>query len=298
MSEIAALDGASLAQDVSQEAFWRQHFPGLSLPGDNRRRDTAKYRYAKIDPQAQAWLGARMRDEGYFQFGNDTFAELAPKLADAVRTCVKLDIPPAFIFLFDEAWSCFQSLNPLLAGFLGEEYAMLPDFWAWHVDPQAGQSGWRPHRDKGRMALRPDGTPVSLTVWAPLADATPLTSCMYLLPINRDPVYNTENEASWQIDITAIRALPGKAGDFFCWNQAVLHWGSQSSPFAPHPRISMALEFQRSDIKPFNTPLLAPFEPLDFGQRLKLVGKQILQYRHMYPLAARFESLAQKLVAG
>ena len=60
-------------------------------------------------------------------------------------------------------------------------------------------------------------TPVSLTVWAPLDDATPLTSCMYLLPINRDPVYNTENEGKWQIELTAIRALPAErpsAGPF------------------------------------------------------------------------------------
>ena len=298
MSEIAALDGATLAQDISQEGFWRTHFPGLSLPGDNRRRDTAKARYAKADPEVQAWVGARMREEGYFQHSNETFGELAPKLADAVRTCMALDIPPAFIFLFDEAWSCFQSLHPMLKGFLGEEYRMLPDFWAWHVDPQAGQAGWRPHRDKGRMSLAPDGAPVSLTVWAPLSDATPLTSCMYLLPANRDPVYGTPNEANWQISATAIRALPGKPGDLFCWNQAVLHWGSESSRFAPHPRISMALEFQRGDIKAFNTPLLAPFEALDFAQRLKLVGKQILQYRHMYPLAARFETLAQRLVAS
>ena len=94
-------------------------------------------------------MSVRMREEGYFQLRNETLEILAPKLADAIRTCVTLDIPPAFIFLFDETWACFQSLHPILGGLLGESYRMLPDFWAWHVDPQAGQAGWKPHRDKG-----------------------------------------------------------------------------------------------------------------------------------------------------
>jgi len=76
----------------------------------------------------------------------------------------------------------------------------------------------------------------------------------------------------------------------------VLHWGGEASRFAAHPRISMALEFQTGERAPFNTPLIEPFTNLDFESRLKLVGKQILQYKHMYPLAARFELLARRLL--
>ena len=293
MSEIATRDGATLVRDVSQEAFWRENFPDMTLFGHDAQRslviDTSP------DPQAQTLLSARMREEGYFQHRNETLDTLAPILADAVRTCVRLDIPPAFIFLFDETWTCFQALYPMLSAFLGEDYRMLPDFWAWHVDPKAGQAGWAPHRDKGGKALAPDGSPLSLTVWIPLSEATPLTSCMYVLPANRDPNYNTPNEGTHEANLASVRALPGTPGDYFCWNQAVLHWGSESSPFAPHPRLSMALEFQRGDIPAFNNPLLVPFETLDFDARLKLIGKQILQYRHMYPLAARFEALAHGL---
>jgi hypothetical protein len=68
---------------------------------------------------------------------------------------------------------------------------------------------------------------------------------------------NTPNEREWRFDVASIRALPGTPGDF-CWNQAVLHWGSKSSRFAPHPRLSMALEFQRGDVTPFNKPLVPP----------------------------------------
>jgi len=285
----------ALASDLARPEFWAENFPDLTLPAGPGAAAAAALPAGEADARIVA---ERLYEEGYFQDRNATFARLAPVLAEAVKTCARLDIPPPFIFLFDETWACFRSLDPMLRRFLGEDYRMLPDFWTWHVDPAAGQAGWRPHRDKGRMSLAPNGAPLSLTVWAPLMDATPLTSCMYLLPANRDPVYNTDQEAVWNINAASIRALPGGPGDYFCWNQAVLHWGSESSRFAPHPRISMALEFQRGDIQPFNQPLIDPFQPLDFQTRLKLVAKQILQYRHMYPLAARFEAVAQGLLGA
>ena len=58
----------------------------------------------------------------------------------------------------------------------------------------------------------------------------------------------------------------------------------------------VALEFQRADAAPFNQPLLPPLSVLDFPSRLMLIGKQILQYRHMYPLGPRMEALAQRMV--
>lgn len=295
MADSAVTAPSALADDMLRPAFWRERFPGLTLPEPGRASPPLANAAGEAD---EGVVAARLVEEGYFQDRNPTFARLAPQLGEAVKACVAMDIPPAFIFLFDEAWECFASLDPMLKRFLGPDYRVLPDFWTWHVDGAAGQAGWTPHRDKGRMSLAPNGAPLSLTVWAPLSDATPLTSCMYILPANRDPVYGTENEAKWQINAASIRALPGQPGDYFCWNQAVLHWGSEASRFAPHPRISMALEFQRGDARAFNQPLIPPLVSLDLPSRLKLVGKQILQYRHMYPLAARFETLAQHLLAG
>lgn len=281
------------AEEVYSPAFWQAHFPRLSITGHlaSWDRDTGR-----LASDTRRLYTERMLEEGYFQDRSETFAKYAPLLAEAVYTCKHLDIPPAFIFLFDETWKCFYSLTPMLTHFLGENYRVLPDFWTWHVDPAQGEAGWRPHRDKGRMALGPGGVPLSLTIWAPLTEAHPQNGCMYILPANRDPVYNTEREKEWKVDLPLIRALPGQPGDFFCWNQAVLHWGSATSRFAKHPRLSMALEFQRGDIEPFNRPLIPPFSNLTFEDRLKLVGKQILQYKHMYPLAARFEHLARRLL--
>lgn len=265
--------------------FWRETFPQLSISDDSQRAGALL--------EEPTLLQTRMRTDGYFQGRNETLHTLAPTLADAVAQCVAQQIPPPFLFLFDEAWQAFASLSGLITHVLGMGYLILPDFWVWHLDPQKQDAGWAPHRDKGRMSLAPDGSPLSLTIWLPLTEATPLNGCMYLLPASQDPNYNTPNENEIYFDLPNIRALPALPGDFLCWNQAVRHWGGRASPFAAGPRISMALEFQRCDVAAFNTPLLRPLEPIDFDLRLKLVAKQILQYRHLYALPAPLEQFAR-----
>ena len=95
-----------------------------------------------------------------------------------------------------------------------------------------------------------------------------------------------------QFDMQSIRALPGNPGDFFIWNQAVLHWGSKTAPQATESRVSMAVEFQRGDIPSFHDPLINPHITLPFNVRLKLIGMQILQYRHMYKVLPEVEKIA------
>ncbi len=283
----------SLARDMTREAFWRGTFPELSI----RERLKGTFRIQSLRNEPAMLAAERMKLEGYFQERDEELVDLTGRLSRAVERCVALNIPPVFMFLFDEAWAAFYRQHQLIAMFLGSDYQVMPDFWVWHVDPRAGQAGWRPHRDKGRRALAADGSPLSLTMWVPLSEASPLNGCMYILPANRDPVYGTADEGALQVDYQSIRALPGQSGDFFIWNQAVLHWGAQSSPFAEKPRMSMALEFQRGDIAPFNTPLLGTMPLLSFENRLRLVAKQILQYAHMYPLPREMQALAEQVLA-
>ena len=172
---------------------------------------------------------------------------------------------------------------------------MLPDFWVWNIDPGKGEAGWKPHRDKGRSSLDDDGSPKSVTVWIPLSEATPLNGCMYLVPAYLDPTYNTDEESQHEFEYSSIRALPGEPGDFFMWNQAVLHWGSKSSPRATVPRASMAVEFQRADVEAFNRPLISPLSPPPFEVRLKLIAKQVLQYQHMYQFDRAIIELAKRI---
>lgn len=276
------------------EGFWREKFPELTLDGALLDGGVVNH----IPPSHQlSRMRNQLHDEGYFRDASTWLEAVVTRLATATSRCVAEGIPPQFLFLFDEPWACFYSLHGVLGDLLGKEYRILPDFWLWHIDPRKREAGWKPHRDKGMMALDKDGTPLSLTVWIPLTEALPINGCMYILPANWDPYYNTPDQSIPQ-DLTCYRALPAVPGEYLCWNQAVLHYGARSSPYAPHPRMSMALEFQRGDIPPFNTPLLDPLVSLPFEQRFRLVCKQILQYQHMYPLAPELEAFCRQGLAG
>ncbi len=232
--------------------------------------------------------------DGYFQEHGVNWAVDLSVMAETVRRFSAQGLSPVFTFLYDEFWIPFCQLDALFRELLGS-YAILPDFWVWNVDPKKGDSGWTPHRDKGGATLRPDGMPNSITVWIPLSDATPLNSCMYVVPARQDPTYGTNREGEWRFDLPSIRALPAKPGDVLAWNQAVLHWGSKSSPLATESRVSMAVEFQRTDVPPMNPPLLKPMNLMPFEQRLKLIAKQVLQYRHMYKVAPDLEQMMMKI---
>lgn len=273
-------------QQVLDAGFWQREFPQLNIGKRSACGSPTR------PHQSYERLSERMRKDGYFGESDALLGKLSPALASAISHAVELGLPPVFIFLFDEPWECYHRLQPVVSHILGDDYKLLPDFWMWHVDPCKRQSGWKPHRDKGHWALAPDGSPLSLTIWVPLTPATTMNGCMYIVPAQMDPTYGTPQDTTYQFPISAARALPSTPGDYLCWNQAVYHWGSTTSEFVNEPRMSMALEFQRGDIKAFNEPLLpqAPFP--DFNLRLPLVAKQILQYQHMYGFSQNLCDLA------
>jgi hypothetical protein len=281
------LETAELVDQMGQVAFWRKLFPRLTI-GKPLKRPRAVT--DDVDLAAQKVL-----NEGYGDGHDKALATMVKPLAAAVRQCVKLGIPPPFIFLFDQTWDCFHRRHALLSRVLGKDYRIVPDAWVWHVDPAADEAGWAPHRDLGRISLNPDGTPRTLQIWIPLVDATPLNGCMYVLPAHCDPVYGKPNDMQFQFDIAGIRALPTKPGDFLFWNGAVIHWGAKSSRYGAHPRISMAVKHQRGDIAPFNEPLLAPGETADFKTRLVLVAKQLYQFRQRHPMPVELENAVREL---
>ncbi|MBA2588577.1 MAG: phytanoyl-CoA dioxygenase family protein [Alphaproteobacteria bacterium] len=269
---------------------WRTRAPDLHIGEDAVFRDVRAFR---PDHQQAADLGARIKDEGYFQIRHDTGLDLS-LMADTVRRFSDQGISPVFAFLFDEFWAPFHALDALYGSILGG-YGMLPHCWVWNVDPQKGDAGWNPHRDMGHVSLRPDGSPIAITTWIPLSEANPLNSCMYMVPAHADPVYGTPRDSEKLFELPSIRALPAQPGDVLVWNQAVLHWGSRSSPRAEQSRVSMAFEFQRTDSPAFAQPIIPPDKPLPFEARLKLIARQVLQYRHMYRVDRHVEQLALEL---
>lgn len=180
-------------------------------------------------------------------------------------------------------------------------YRALPDFWVWHVHPNESAAGWGPHRDRVQPTVDADNSPHTLTVWLPFTDATPLNGCIYVVPAHFDERFHQRRWDGEGNNVVQnpqdIRALPATAGSLLAWNQGVLHWGSRGSRLGVAPRISAAFEFQRGDRPPFNSPLLDPGRLPSFTERLGLIGKQALQYRHMYPLTDDIAAIATSLAA-
>lgn len=278
--------------DLCGPGYWRAICPGLHV-------GTLPQQGPTTPRQTLERLSQRMEKEGYFSDHDEALIVLAPKLAAATQRIVDLGLPSVFLWMYDETWACFQRVRPVLAHLLGDDFRVLPNFWAWHVDPTKGQTGWRPHRDLGSKSLAPDGSPLSLTCWIPITEATPMNSCMYIVPADLDPHYRDPDSVKHNdAEGHAVRALPAKPGEYFIWNQAVLHWGSRSSPFAESPRISAALEFQRGDAPPFATPFVEGEMFPQFGQRLRLVARQILHYQHLYGTFPKLLEFAQFLLTA
>jgi hypothetical protein len=277
------------AGQFHQREYWRSFAPGLHIEDRSLFENVA---YLELPPE----LKAQFKDDGYLQGSADWGLDLK-LMADTVRALSAAGLSPVFAYIYDEFWYPFFKLHRLFGALFGGRYCLLPDFWIWNVDPKKGEAGWRPHRDKGRKSLFADGSPKSLTTWIPLSPATPLNGCMYVVPARYDPTYATAEEAMMKFEPQSIRALPGKPGDFFIWNQALYHWGSRTSPHATESRVSMAFEFQRADVPPYNSPLIDSLRVLPFEARLDLVAKQLLRYQHMYEVDPKVAQIASDLLA-
>ena len=243
-------------------------------------------------------LAQRMVTEGYFQAEPIDWALPIAAMAAVVQTLRDQGIPPIFAYMYDEFWLTSIRLRSVLAAMLGDDFIALPNFWVWHIDPTTAEQGWQPHRDRGRKTIFADGRPKIVNLWLPLTDATPLNGCMYIVPADRDPSYNREDEMVMQYQLYDIRALPAAAGSVLGWNQAVLHWGSHAVPRADQPRISIGSEFQRRDVEPFSTPFIDIDAMPDFNERQYMIGLQIERYRHHYHQDTVLTEFSQQFAAA
>lgn len=276
---------------IASQEFWRREFPELSLCSTSFAEEPAGF-----DADSLKDIENHLAADGYVHGRCGTLLRDAGRLVGAIEKLFKMEIPIPFLFIFDEAWGCFAPLHPLLVRLLGRGYKGLPDFWAWRIG--LGGKGWAPHRDRGRKSLAPNGLPLALTVWIPLSEASVENSCIHLLPPRHDKTYGTEREFELDVASPEVRPVPASPGEYLCWNQSVLHWGSEAGPCPNGPRMSLAAEFQRGDIAPFNEPLIASLATLRFSERLVLIAKQLYQYRHTSPLSPEWESWAHFAVHG
>lgn len=278
-----------LAARMQDPAYWHALAPGLNTNG------------ASIGPRYEIrtrdleFAFEDVRDLGYGQLDNALPVEDVADVLKAVTAVRAAGLLPMYAFAYDEAWAIYLRLASVWKRFLGPGWQFMPAIWVWWIEQGARNAGFPAHRDRAKQnTLRADGSPMTLTSWIPLMRALPSNGCMYVIP------NGLEFDKLDLRSVQRIRALPCVPGTVMMWNQSVWHWSGNSSQRAPNPRVSMAIEMQcapTGKIPVFQGPLIDPMTcPPPLNERLALVAKQILQYRHLTKLDGEPVALAEALL--
>lgn len=273
------------AEHLRDPQYWRKIAPQLTpgrLTADKANSPVGEINFT--DAQLMA-ISDQFHSEGILQLAPVFSAAEMRALKQAILSLEEEGLPPVFIYAYDEPWQLFNRLSPLIEYFLGANFRLLPNFWAWHIPATAGAAGWPPHRDCQAETRLDDGDGgeilMSLSLWIPLVDVSEDNSCMYVLPHRSGRHFPTSLRGPDDFDQSEGRALPAKAGSVLGWPQDVYHWSGTMSPQASAPRLSLSLEFQNAAFAPLAEPLLDVCAPPGLETRLTLIGKQFAKYRHM-----------------
>lgn len=273
-------------KQLDNEDFWIKLNPALTVSRSPFTSDLNDY---EIDTGIVNSCVEQITVDGYFSTGPVLPQSDVQRVADAIEKIVDLNLPPVFIFVYDEAWQVFNRSTELVSAILDREYKLkMAGIWAWYIGKQG--AGFRPHRDLNVLDVHSTGRPNNLTIWIPFTDSTPSNGCMYLLPTSLDPNYPDNLGKQDILDIQNIRAIPAAAGSILGWGANVLHWGAKSTPWAVQPRISIGVAYVRGDIDSVIDGYeenygLGPELPLDqhpelpFASRLNAIGEAIWFYR-------------------
>jgi len=266
--------------------FWRTLNPQLSITTNKLKCSPL----AGIDEKCLSKVSDSLWQDGYLNCQALYSEEELSPLRLAMEHFHEQGIPQAFIYVYDETWSLFLKARTLLCNFLGDDYRILPHFWAWYIEPGKGK-GWPPHRDSADQSvieLYGQEMLVSLSLWLPLTEATPENGCMSVLPLSCEREYDTPVTDPSQIPLQDILCLPARAGSLLGWRQDLFHWGGRSHNSAKTPRLSLSLEFQNAGLDPLCEPLLDPQHPPTPQERLDLIIQQFDKYRHIADLPDNF----------
>ena len=259
---------------------WARINPHLSIGGNSTP--------SAADLPALAEISRHLEEQGYLHLP-PAFAEAAIRdLRQGLENLARHSLPPVCIYVYDQPWLLFAALRPLISHFLGDDFRLLPNFWAWHLSTEPGSSGWPPHRDCQAETRFPDGLGgqilMSLSLWVPLTDATIDNGCMHVLPRPMEARYDPPLDDPDRIDFSHGKALPAKAGSLLGWPQDLFHWSGRATGRARIPRMSLSLEFQNPAFEPLRAPLLEIDRPPPLATRLALIADQFERYRHMEDL--------------
>ncbi|MEX1035451.1 MAG: phytanoyl-CoA dioxygenase family protein [Sneathiella sp.] len=263
-------------RDVMGEEKWQALAPSLSIGAPC---DVAEL---PLSDEMLRNTSEHFWNEGYFNIPSLLQGDEIAPVREAMLALAVADIPPVYIFLYDQPWWLFVKLNRLLRHFLGERFAALPNLWAWHLNTE-GDKGWPPHRDCDAETVFGEGGAallMSLSLWIPLTDTDEANGCMYVLPRSREKAIRAI-EVLEKSNLLEARALPASAGAALGWPQDVYHWGGRYSVSAKNPRLSLSLEFQNCSFSPLAEPLFDAGNLPPFAERLALIKSQFRKYRHI-----------------
>ncbi|WP_169544521.1 phytanoyl-CoA dioxygenase family protein [Sneathiella aquimaris] len=264
MSNLSKKDWESLCPELTIEEAYT--FPQIDF-SDDRLDDIA----------TGVWGNGFIHEKPVFS------QEQLHPLLKALTLMQAKGIPPVYIYVFDQPWYLFKQLNQLIGHFLGDEYALLPNLWAWYFDAP-GERGWRPHQDchlETVFDLGGDKMLMSLSLWIPLTDCTEENGCMFVLPREKEHVLRDNPEMEQALLEPYAQPLPAAAGSVLGWPQDLVHWGGTFKEGAVPPRASLSLEFQNTAFDPLVAPFLDAGAPPVFQERLSLIQGQYEKYKHI-----------------
>ncbi|WP_420549075.1 phytanoyl-CoA dioxygenase family protein [Curvivirga sp.] len=269
-----------LSTNQMSKEYWEELNPLLSIGRNYSEKLDAFLSDEMLDSVSES-----LNRDGYFTLPSVISDELVCDLRHAMMNLKQVNIPPAYIYVYDQAWFLFASVSKLLSRFLGEEHVLLPNFWAWHLETAKGAAGWPPHQDcqaETSFQIEHDSYVfMSLSLWIPLNDTDEDNGCMMVLPRPVADRYEPPITDVDQVGLEDGKALPAKAGSVMGWAQDIYHWSSCATGLSDTPRISLSLEFQNPVFDPLATPWLNARVPVSFEERLEIIALQFKKYSHM-----------------
>ena len=194
-----------------------------------------------------------------------------------------------------------------------EELVLEASVYGWALDLPAHNQGAPgekvggnfgvPHRDNlyGKCHTEA-GLPSILGIWIPCVDATTENGCMYVVPRERDDLFEKSDDKlhpaphlNPNFPHAHVLPLPAEAGTVLMWHHSTIHWGSSCSPYATHPRKSIAMSFRlREEAKPFSDKDWELYGRLPYTraelaagigmpERLRLCTRALMMYSVWHP---------------
>lgn len=262
------------------KADWRALCPDLTI---GEKIETPEIAF---DVRTLEETAAHFWREGYLVLPSILPEDALLPIRSAMERLDQQGVPPVFIYLYDQPFALFGRLNALIRHFLGSNFAVLPNLWAWRLAKE-GARGWPPHRDctaETVFDIGGDKILMSLSLWLSLSDVDEANGCMYVLPRRQEAHLKSAEPSVEQLLAAGARALPCPAGAILGWPQDLYHWGGTYGADAKGPRLSLSLEFQNCSFDPLAEPLLDLAALPDFEARRQLIVRQFDKYRHIDPV--------------